>query len=469
MALLNTTPGALNQGSPASQPGQKLNASPNYTQGTPNQLRQALSGGVPNLGSQQGGGQRNPNTGNNQPMGASGYAPVGGGPRNPLGAPIQGGGTGKAPGTTNTPQYTKQAPITKQPPIAGPVMSPPYVPTPGPRPPGGGQPPGTTNTPQYPGQTPGTIPGPDGKPIYYPGPPKPPIVPPNPTPGPIPSPGTGAGPASKFGTNLNKSKTGAEKRHGYDEMAALAAKHGWAKQNNLPYDYTRDYPSNMPGLANQPDPGTGNQNKNSGKGDIWEGIGTDRHKYKAPSSGYGNPSSKSSGSKGTSSKSSGSKGASSMGQPTHPIYGGDYLKDAPMQHSSDPGNWKSGAGTPGVGLPQVILPSDTQRSINQYASDQFGSADANYLANQMAGQGASTDAGTMAMIAPKMGAAASDVSSFQKQKPLHDFYTNQMYQLGEDRLMGKYGSGTRGLQNQQIANQIRQQEGYYPLIQSMMY
>jgi hypothetical protein len=75
----------------------------------------------------------------------------------------------------------------------------------------------------------------------------------------------------------------------------------------------------------------------------------------------------------------------------------------------------------------------------------------------------------MAMIAPKMGAAASDVSSFQKQKPLHDFYTNQMYQLGEDRLMGSLGSGSRALQNAYMANRIRQQEGYYPLIQAMMY
>ena len=158
-----------------------------------------------------------------------------------------------------------------------------------------------------------------------------------------------------------------------------------------------------------------------------------------------------------------------MGQPTHPIYGGDYLQDWPMQFSSDPSNWKSGAGTPGVGLPQVITGADSQRSINQYAADQFGAVDANFLANQMAGQGASTDAGTMAMIAPKMGAAASDGSSFQKQKPLHDFYTNQMYQLGEDKLMGSLGSGSRALQNAQIANALRKQEGYYPLIQAMMY
>jgi len=157
-----------------------------------------------------------------------------------------------------------------------------------------------------------------------------------------------------------------------------------------------------------------------------------------------------------------------MGQPTHPIFGGDYLKDAPMQYSSDPSNWKSGAGTPGVGLPKVITGADSQRSINQYAADQFGAVDANYLANQMAGQGASTDAGTMAMIAPQMGKSASDVSSFQKQKPLQDYYTNQMYQLGEDKLMGKLGSGSRGLQNQQIANEIFKQQGYYPLIQAMM-
>jgi len=343
MALLNTTPGALNQGSPASQPGQMLNASPNYTRGTPNQLRQALSGGVPNLG-----------------------------------------GQGKASGTTNTPQ-------------------------------GGGR---TSYTGPY--QGPGPM-GPGRSPPYMPGPGRPG---PRPGPGPYPwpRPRPSAGPAPLLGTNLNLSKHMAEKTHGYDEMEPSGG-------TFMPYDYERDYP----GQGRYP----------------WSGgePTTLRTEHGGSVGGESGP-----------------------GFPTiHGVKGGDYLKTWPMQ-SGRFGRFGAnrGLGTTGVKLPQVITSGDTQRSINQYAADQFRGADANYLANSMVGAGGSIDAGTMSMAAGEMGQRGSDVSSFQAQKPLQDFLTNQQYQLREDQAMWNLTHGMQGLENQGLSNKAMLQQGLYPLLQQMM-
>ena len=347
MALLNTTPGALNQGSPASQPGQMLNASPNYTRGTPNQLRQALSGGVPNLG-----------------------------------------GQGKAPGFSI---QTGREIARGDRPLRSPPGSTPYAPLQGPGPmgPGSEQPP------------------------YMPGPGKPPRW---------PRPRPSAGPAPLLGTNLNLSKHMAEKTHGYDEMEPSGG-------TFMPYDYERDYP----GQGRYP----------------WSGgePTTLRTEHGGSVGGESGP-----------------------GFPTiHGVKGGDYLKTWPMQ-SGRFGRFGAnrGLGTTGVKLPQVITSGDTQRSINQYAADQFRGADANYLANSMVGAGGSIDAGTMSMAAGEMGQRGSDVSSFQAQKPLQDFLTNQQYQLREDQAMWNLTHGMQGLENQGLSNKAMLQQGLYPLLQQMM-
>ena len=364
MAYLNTTPGALNQGSPASQPGQMLNASPNYTRGTPNQLRQALSGGVPNLG-----------------------------------------GQGKAPGFSI---QTGREIARGDRPLRSPPGSTPYAPLQGPGPMG----PGSEQPPYMPG--PGTRwprPGPR-KPPYLPGPwPR------------RPSPGPGAGPAPLLGTDLNLSKHMAEKTHGYDEMEPSGG-------TFMPYDYERDYPRK---------PGAGDWRR-AGPGPLRTEHG---------------------GSVG---------GESGPGFPTiHGVKGGDYLKTWPMQQSRY-GRFGAnrGLGTTGVKLPQVITSGDTQRSINQYAADQFRGADANYLANSMAGSGGSVDAGSMAMAAGEMGQRGSDVSSFQAQKPLQDFLTNQQYQLAEDQAMWNLTHGMQGLENQGLSNTAALQQGLYPYLQQIM-